>query len=138
MAKKPKLTEKQKAFVEAVVFLNYSYTKAYKSVYNCENSNEATIRKNAHTLAKQPLVKEYMAELSADIIHDKQHTLNKLIEFYEEMMENAEKDADRLRASENLAKLFQLMSDRVELSSDKDAKITFNISTPKKEDGEEE
>jgi len=128
---KQKITAKQKAFCEYVILEGKSLVEAYILAGYSSNGNKNTLKHNAYVLYNTETCKAYIAELSAMVLRDKNDVFTKLLLFYIDVVDNEEVPMkERLKASENLAKMYSLLSDSVQIGTKDDFQININIKTP--------
>lgn len=120
LAKDLKLTEKQQTFCELFVQLANKREAYEQAGYKC---TKETAFKEATRMLKNPKIKKYVdaiTEAKHDaLIADKDEVLR----FYTRVMRGKEKDAfgldpslqDRLKAADQLAKRYQLFSNKIEV-----------------------
>ena len=146
-----KLTKKQKALVDNVIFLNMSLDAAAKDAgYEVTSGSDETIRANLRNMGRVTLnstkVKEYVAavrsEMEQTLLIDKFFIIRKFKELSEQGGENTQ-----LKATENLGKILGLYVDKQEVSVSNNpgvlAKEAFQkrlqlFKAPKEDDEEEQ
>lgn len=102
MAKK-NLTEKQRMFAEEYLKNGGNIFKACLSA----GYTPAYAQGKGYLLLENDLVKDYMAKLTKKTDKSKIKSIEEVQEFWSNIMDNSdEKIADRLRASENIAKVY--------------------------------
>jgi phage terminase small subunit len=105
------LTPKQKAFCEYYAS-NGNATESARLAGYSENTAQV---QGAENLSK-PIIQEYIKELANPIENKRIASANEIKEFWTSVMrEDAEKMADRLKASELLAKTGGMFIERVEI-----------------------
>ena len=125
--KKGKLSTKQYLFATLVGSTNLSMVDCYKRSYQADNMNPASIRKEAYRLAASPhiapIIKEYSDKKAAvahsqalsQAVSDRDRVLSKLRHY----TDNAESEANAIRATVELGRTCNVFTDTVEIKSER-------------------
>jgi len=103
-----KLTSKQEAFCVEYVKNGGNASAAYRHAYDCENSKDSTINRKALEVLENGKVtariQEHQKKVNAKVEKKLGLEVVDVALMFKEMYYNAEKDADKLKAAENLMK----------------------------------
>lgn len=136
-----KLTEKQEKFCQKYIELGNA-SQAYRQSYNCENYTETSVTSNASKMLKNTDILLTIEKMKAEISKRHEITVDDLIKELEEARQvgkDKEQSAGMVAASMGKAKLLGLITDKAQLSGDKDnpvqhageVKLTLNVISAK-------
>lgn len=125
MPKGPRLTEKKKAFVREYA-LDFNGAKAWMRSTGSDNYTSATVQ--ASRVLREPLVQEYLQEYLEGILGPHEKRIKDNVLFWQEVRDNPEvRTADRMKASENLAKYAQMFTEKHEVEHSGQVQIVDDI-----------
>lgn len=134
MAKKG-MTERMKKFCELIVFKQLPIIQAYIEAGYSDKGEKTTIYKNAYTLYKQENIQAYIKELSELALEKSEAVFLKLLLFYQDLLaDDSVSTKDKLKAAEQLSKIYGLISQNINVGTQDEMSIQFNISTNKQEE----
>lgn len=112
-----KLTEKKKQFVREYA-LNFNGTEAWLKIH--EGSKRPPSRASASVqssrVLREPEVQEYLQEYLESILGPHEKRIKENVEFWQSVRDDPNaRTADRMKASENLAKHAQMFTERHEV-----------------------
>ena len=124
---KGKLTDKERAFIDAYLTNGFRKCDAYMSVWNCAYSTAHT---QCYITFKRPEVQEYLEKRKAEIYHnvsgDAEMVMSKLAEIaFSEKGDSDYTTKDKLKALDLLQK--QLGLQKQKLEADVNTDIVINI-----------
>ena len=122
-----KLTDKERAFIDAYLTNGFRKEQAYLSVWNCAKS---TAHVQCYLTFKRPEVQEYLEKRKAEIYHnisvDAEMVMSKLAEIaFSEKGDSDYTTKDKLKALDLLQK--QLGLQKQKLEADVNTDIVINI-----------
>ena len=133
-----KLTDKQEAFVQALLIPDTSQSDAYKSAYNAENMKDATVYSKASILFKKDNVRARYDELHDKVVQMSEDkailTVEGLLTDLKDIIDRNKEIDDRvsLDAIKTGMKHLGMLKDKVEIEGNHEVNINFNIPRPKK------
>jgi phage terminase small subunit len=121
----PRLTEKKKNFVREYA-LDFNGAKAWMRANNTDNYTSATVQ--ASRVLREPEVQEYLQEYLEGILGPHEKRIKDNILFWQEIRDNPEsRTADRIKASENIAKYAQMFTEKREIEHSGKVQIVDDI-----------
>ena len=128
---KQELTAKENKFVELIA-QGKSQVDAYKTAYECKNSNNNTIKNNAYKLMNKQNIINRLAELKEktekELKYTKEQQYNELCLLQEQARKDGNLQAE-LKAIELKGKLFDLYNNKLSIKADinKTSKIVKEV-----------
>jgi phage terminase small subunit len=121
----PKLTEKKKSFVREYA-LDFNGAQAWMRSTGSDNYKSATVQ--ASRLLKEAEVQEYLQEYLEGILGPHEKRIKENVEFWQMVRDDpAARTADRMKASENLAKHSQMFTEKHEVEHSGKVQIVDDI-----------
>lgn len=113
-----RLTPRMKAFASNVV-QGMSPKEAYRRAYECENSSEATIQKNANALLKDRritlLLESFFEDLQENVITDQVHARRHIMkQLFKHANDKNAQLSNRLKSLELMGRAIGMFTDKVE------------------------
>ena len=122
-----RLTPKQRAFCQEYVACQFNGAEAYMRTHNTDNRKSASVQ--ASKLLRLPKVAEYVQKYAQEVAGPREKSILGNIKLWEQIRddENA-RAADRLKASENLAKWAEMFLGNRSMEETERVQIVDDIS----------
>ena len=120
-----KLTERKKNFVREYA-LDFNGKRAWMRANNSDNENSASVQ--ATRVLREPEVQEYLREYLEGILGPHEKRIKENVEFWQSIRDDPEsRTADRIKASENLAKHAQMFVEKHQVDVSGHVKIVDDL-----------
>lgn len=120
-----RLTNKKKAFIREYA-LDFNGAKAWMRSTGSDNYTSATVQ--ASRVLREPEVQSYLQEYLEGILGPHEKRIKDNVLFWQEIRDDPDKrDADRMKASENLAKYAQMFVEKAQVEHSGQVKIMDDI-----------